>query len=382
MDTDDKNFKNTKSENLSAVRNSFFEGDEKAYQEIYELKKAIPEAELMLNYASSKCIDVDDEVIKTLVACLHESNPDQWSVEREVDFWLAFRKLAKSLQPVDVGSIKSIHPNFSQKPSLLMRILSGKARLTAAQAASVSYKFFGIFMLVLVMILQIYSLIGSSLLTRTVSTARTYDSLEMIAVAFQDTATANMNDNPQIKNTKRELENKRLQMEASFSLLYRWHQTWKIFIFPWTVFDKENLEDSVMSDKEASREKKKKFITLTIGVIFPIKVMNTYLLPLLWGCLGACAYVLRKLAFEIQQMSFNREDNINYNLRIQLGALSGLVIGWFLMPNTDSINTSSNISIYSLSPLALSFLSGYSIELLFSAMDRLISTFTAPPANQ
>jgi hypothetical protein len=52
------------------------------------------------------------------------------------------------------------------------------------------------------------------------------------------------------------------------------------------------------------------------------------------------------------------------------------------MPNTDSINTSSNISIYSLSPLALSFLSGYSIELLFSAMDRLISTFTAPPANQ
>jgi hypothetical protein len=106
MNNDDNNLQNAKNENLSAAKNSFFEGDEKAYQEIYELKKAIPEAELMLNYASSKCIEVEDEVIKTLVACLHESNPDQWSVEREVDFWLAFRKLAKSLQPVDVGSIK------------------------------------------------------------------------------------------------------------------------------------------------------------------------------------------------------------------------------------------------------------------------------------
>jgi hypothetical protein len=361
-----------------AVKLSENQAEDLSYEQVDELRKALPDVELMLRYASAKCIDVDEDAIRVLVGCMHDENTSRWTVEREVQFWLAYKKLAKSIAPVDVGSIKSIHPTFAQKTSLLMRLLSAKDKLTAAQAASTTYKFFGIFVLLLVMILQIYSLIGSSLLSRNLTTETAYDSLEVKIIQLKDTVRERQTEQSLLQ---KELHNKRIQMEASFSLLYRWHQTWKIIVFPWTIFQESNDEDAYMTGADTHEQKKKKFITLTIRAIFPLKVMNSYLLPLLWGCLGACAYVLRKLAFEIQQMSFNREDSINYNLRIQLGALSGLVIGWFLMPNADNINPQNAVSIYTLSPLALSFLSGYSIELLFSAMDRLIATFTNAPSG-
>jgi len=66
---------------------------------------------------------------------------------------------------------------------------------------------------------------------------------------------------------------------------------------------------------------------------------------------------------------------------MQLGALGGLAIGWFYKPEAGNIGSS-------LSPFALAFLAGYSVEVLFFAMDKFVFAFSgkvgqeAKPAQQ
>jgi hypothetical protein len=58
-----------------------------------------------------------------------------------------------------------------------------------------------------------------------------------------------------------------------------------------------------------------------------------------------------------------------------LGMLGGMVVAWFVAP------TAADGLFKSLSPFALAFLAGYSIELVFAAMDRFIAAFTKPEAK-
>jgi hypothetical protein len=59
-------------------------------------------------------------------------------------------------------------------------------------------------------------------------------------------------------------------------------------------------------------------------------------------------------------------------LRVALGALAGIIIGWFSVPNTPAASSAA-ISISSI-PFGMAFLAGFSIESLFSWLDRLNKT--------
>lgn len=99
---------------------------------------------------------------------------------------------------------------------------------------------------------------------------------------------------------------------------------------------------------------------------YVLQVLQSYGLPLLYGLLGAVAYVLRCLIRNIRAATYTSQAAINYGVRIFLGALAGPVIGYFITPD-------STTGVGSLSPMALSFLAGYNIELLFTAMDKIIT---------
>jgi hypothetical protein len=68
-------------------------------------------------------------------------------------------------------------------------------------------------------------------------------------------------------------------------------------------------------------------------------------------------------------MVYSSDSDIKYVLRIHLGALAGLAVGLFFVPE----DTTTAVLPISLSPLALAFLAGYSVEFFFSAMDRFIT---------
>jgi hypothetical protein len=73
---------------------------------------------------------------------------------------------------------------------------------------------------------------------------------------------------------------------------------------------------------------------------------------------------LRCLAREARERLYRQENDPAYTLRIFLGALAGLAIGWFLKPEDVS-------GFKSLSPFALAFVAGYSVDLLFAFLDKI-----------
>lgn len=100
-----------------------------------------------------------------------------------------------------------------------------------------------------------------------------------------------------------------------------------------------------------------------------------YLLPILYGLLGACAYIVRSLTNDIRDSTFSLGSKVRYQLRFYLGAVAGLSIAWF---TSDAKPAESAGMLQSLSPLALAFLAGYSVELLFSFLDRFVTAFSGP----
>jgi len=96
-----------------------------------------------------------------------------------------------------------------------------------------------------------------------------------------------------------------------------------------------------------------------------------FLLPVLYGMLGAIAFVLRRLSDETAAGEETSALKRKYSLRVPIGALSGLAAGWLLQPSTGSVTAS-------LSPFALAFVAGYSADLVFAAMDRIVGAFSTP----
>lgn len=98
-----------------------------------------------------------------------------------------------------------------------------------------------------------------------------------------------------------------------------------------------------------------------------MRVQTGWLLPFLYGLLGACVYVMRRLLFDTQAAVV---ENVVIVLRLALGALAGVAIGWFAVPASGS---ATSLTVSSL-PYLIAFLAGFSIDILFTVLDRLNRT--------
>lgn len=95
------------------------------------------------------------------------------------------------------------------------------------------------------------------------------------------------------------------------------------------------------------------------------RIQTAWVLPFLYGLLGACVYVMRRLLFDARAAV---AENLVILLRLALGALAGVVIGWFASPSTvGGIGASSAVSWQ----YVLAFLAGFSIDNMFNMLDRV-----------
>ena len=101
-----------------------------------------------------------------------------------------------------------------------------------------------------------------------------------------------------------------------------------------------------------------------------LSVLHRYILPLLYGLLGASVYILRTLSSQIRARTYSEASNIDFRIRLYLGTLGGMVSAWFINPEV------AGGLVKSLSPYAIAFLAGYSVELLFAVMDKVIGAFS------
>jgi len=310
-------------------------------QEYFE---AIQEAQILLSYVSQKGVDVPEDIITIIVKTTKE---EEWTPEIEIKFWMAFKNLSNLAKPVSVDSLKAIKKPIERNNSIFSKVFKNRTPQSSAASAVRFYKFMILVTIFLLLFVQVYWMIGSKVRANIKSLEKELD-----------------NPNPLSEIRKVEIG---AQMTADMEILQSWNKVWK-----YVTFSSSKLSDGnagAASSTEYLQESQKiMFVTE-----FPLIIIQNYLLPLLFGLLGALTYVIRSLLREIRDLLFTNESRINYGMRILLGMLAGFTITWFF-PYSEE--TSKTFSLNTLSPMALSFLAGYSVELLFSAMDNIIGAFT------
>ncbi|MGD7153003.1 hypothetical protein ACQCRO_25510, partial [Ralstonia pseudosolanacearum] len=107
-----------------------------------------------------------------------------------------------------------------------------------------------------------------------------------------------------------------------------------------------------------------------------VAMRATWLMPFLYGLLGAMIFVMRNITSERRPAM----EMFPMIVRLSLGGLAGIVIGWFSASvGTGSPAVSSNILSL---PLVLAFLTGYGIDVFFSLLDRLSGSLIEPQRDK
>jgi len=108
-----------------------------------------------------------------------------------------------------------------------------------------------------------------------------------------------------------------------------------------------------------------------------VNLLVSWMLPGLYGLLGACVFLMRELLVLDKTRSDARiVDMLSLLLRIALGGLAGIIVGWFWVPTSPN-PASSAIEVSSVS-FGVAFLAGFSIDSLFALLDRLLKNFQPP----
>jgi TRAP-type C4-dicarboxylate transport system permease small subunit len=105
-----------------------------------------------------------------------------------------------------------------------------------------------------------------------------------------------------------------------------------------------------------------------------VNLLVSWMLPGLYGLLGACVFLMRELLLGNKARGDARiVDMLSLLLRVALGGLAGIIVGWFWVPTTPN-PASSAIEVSSVS-FGVAFLAGFSIDSLFALLDRLLKNF-------
>jgi 4-amino-4-deoxy-L-arabinose transferase-like glycosyltransferase len=102
-----------------------------------------------------------------------------------------------------------------------------------------------------------------------------------------------------------------------------------------------------------------------------LNVVSGYVLPVLMGLLGSMAYVLRRYLRSVGDRLLTPRDLREYIVRLVLGTVFGVAIGFF----TTAENVIAN-PVSSLGAPALAFLAGYGVEAVFRMLDGLADQFS------
>ncbi len=361
----------------------------------------------MLAYAVESKLTIADDVIAGMVRAKNVLRQDAWTPDEEIGFWTAFTQLNATVKPVTVRSLKTVMPppdgTYWQRT------------FTRGSLFLFIYSVCTFLLFLLVVSLQTYWFIGNGLIQEIEQlTTRQFDLLQ-VEQTIRQRSTETNDSNTILPEESRELLDITQKLQANYIGLLKWSVYWKLLLKDEHTFEGKNvLLNEKLTYEEISRLQRKidtergllknvnedqrpaitrritsneheklrlnreleserqryKAIITKLPSQFVLEMLQSYILPMLYGLLGAAIYVLRAATREIDAVTYTMGSDIRYELRMALGALGGLAIGWFLVPEDFSG------LLRTLSPLALSLAAGYNIEVLFSLMDSFIDNWT------
>lgn len=340
--------------------------------ESVELVDAIHDSKRLLAYAAAAGIQVSIDVTRTIIAAtalLGQRADDPDTFELQAKFWDAYYSLVKNVHPVSASSLKA--STRKTKDASMLAWVSAKVfglaaeEISAPASAVKLFRRWALVTLIALLITQVYWVIGNTVVgpidPMVLKVQQIADEISKKAAAAEE---------------KQRLEAKReealAEMKIRLEVLRNWNVLWRDIV--WQTSEKSRGNEAGKSQGGESQEEESDFESLRSEMLyatFTLSALQLYLLPLLYGLLGACLFVLRNLANDLKSLTFTDDLVIQYRLRLYMGSLAGLVFVWFL-PAADKTGPLSSLTSF-----AVAFLAGYSVELLFAFLDKIIAAFTA-----
>jgi hypothetical protein len=400
----------------------------------YQFADSIAEAELLLAFAAERGVPIPPGDIDAILAIVRGPNGQPPAAGTESAFWAAFARLAKAVSPATVQSLKATNKNVGVRTFLV----GPKKSLPLPQEAVRRYRLWALGAVVTLLLVQTYAFVGTAILQSVMPLSERRDALEAERVVKQEELTSRnvaAATDPDFLRIDGQLRTTKQDLTATFVILNGWNRIWQsvlsmtgprrivhrlIGLFsPSSASVPEGDALPQSPDINVSNISDGRLAIFAADVA--LRSVQSFLLPLLFGWLGACAFILRRLSAEISNVTYSSVSEAAYRLRMPLGALAGMAIAWFVVlptapiarttpalpPSTapakdahgNAIAVATKTSetgmgadaappsttgiplLRTLSAAALAFLAGYSVELLFAMMDAIIGAFANPSAR-
>jgi hypothetical protein len=387
--------------------------------QIDQLKAAVAAARTLIEFAITSDRRVEDKVVDAVlqkIAGLGDlAKVESVPLEKEAEFWKAYQGLAQATLPVSAASIGA-----SQRAARSWLGTTGRHSLIAA------------LVFIVFAALQVTWVVGTTLRGDLDQSEKAFAALEEkrrpvqseLRTVLAELEHLNGDDgqeqtqqprkvklNPEVEKKLRELKDKgdRLQEQLGFfdqdmnplrnkrdpvvELIGGWYSLMTLNRWPIatdnaiaklteqkTDLEKRRMEDkregippSVFFverrglDRQLERARDQRVVELKHRADTVLGVLQRYAFPVLLGLLGALTYILRTLIVQIREFSYTSNFSSMSLVRVSLGMMAGL-LGGMLIPQTDNV-------LKSVPPLALPFLFGYAVEVVFTFLDRIVKAF-------
>ena len=314
------------------------------------LAPACSDAELLVTYLMQEGATIKPETLAAIEQGKSLDPAVPTSADAKTKFFAAYSELAKLAAPVSAESLRASSDEcgtpWKRFPWSIPR------KISQAERAVLRHYAWATLALVLLLVVQNYWVIGATLISG-IKLQDVHPDQSAVTTQASPAPTNNEQAVPSDPVEEKTRENAHVWLLSCWSVFWRWIPVLYRHFFP---------DEHIQSNPGWE---------LYIGTKFVLQILQTYVLPLLYGWVGAMAFVLRSLIVTVKKKSFRVELNVEYRLRVYLGLLAGLVIGWFLSSKGDA----RQVGVADLTPAAVSFLAGYSVEIMFSTMDRIVSGF-------
>ncbi len=101
-------------------------------------------------------------------------------------------------------------------------------------------------------------------------------------------------------------------------------------------------------------------------------ILSMFILPMLYGLAGAFLWVIRILSQQVKTFDLTWKKLIRHRARLIMGLFVGMFFG-YLHPMSSTTSISSYV---------FAFIGGYNVEILFSALDKIVDTFSTSLATK
>ena len=354
-------------------------------QRARRLEVELGHAQQLLYFAAAAGRAVDDALAQPILEAVGAAEAEAVSEEQEQAFLVAYRRLAAEVAPVTALTLEASRQRIPRLGDLLTqpkRFFEDLSRITLGR-----FVHFVLFTLVLLVAGAgiAYQTVGEAAFTRhedvgvrqgelqaeqvRTAAAQRDRQRELFALTERkdargdDVALADVKLQEAIDDLRRiaqRIEDAQAERTKLTSMLKAWAgQPCRSPYLNWICGFALTDDARPPSDSE-----------IVFDAEMALKRLNLIVLPMLLGLLGAYAYVLRTVSREIRERSFSENSALHHVVRLSLGALAGIAVGWILKP--EQIGLLSSVPAW-----VMAFVAGYGIELLFAFLDRIVAAFTS-----